>query len=58
MTGEIVKQPEYQPKPGFSGMQVLGIVLASVCIAVVATAFVIKLYLFPSPFTPVELSHK
>lgn len=58
MPGEIVKQPEYQPKPGFSGMQVLGIVLASVCIAVVATAFVIKSYLFPSPFTPVELSHK
>lgn len=58
MTGEIVKQPASQQKPGFSGMQVLGIMLASVCIAVVATAFVIKLYLFPSPFTPVELSHK
>lgn len=58
MTGEIVKQPASQQKPGFSGMQVLGIVLASVCIAIVGTAFAIKLYLFPSPFTPVELSHK
>ena len=58
MTGEIVKQPAPKPKQGFSGMQVLGMVLASVCIAIVATAFAIKLYLFPSPFKPVELSQR
>jgi hypothetical protein len=56
MTGEIVKQPAPKPKQGFSGMQVLGMVLASVCIAIVGTVFAIKLYLFPSPFKPVELS--
>jgi len=37
-------------------MQVLGMVLASMLLAIVATAFAIKLYLFPSPFTPVKLS--
>jgi len=54
MTEELIKQPK--PRSGFSGMQVLGIVLTSMCIAIVATAFAIKLYLFPSPFKPVELS--
>lgn len=58
MTGEIVKQPEQKQKKGFSGMQVLGIVLTSMCIAIVVTAFVIKLYLFPASFNPVELTPK
>jgi len=58
MTGEIVKQPVTPQKQGFSGMQVLGMVCASVCIAILATAFVIKVFLFPSSFTPVELSQK
>ena len=39
-------------------MQVLGMVLASTCIAVVTTALIIKLYLFPSSFSPVALSPK
>ncbi len=56
MTGELPRQQNPKPKPGFSGMQVLGIVLASMCIAIVATAFAIKLYLFPAPFSPVKLS--
>lgn len=58
MTGEILKQPVNKTRKGFSGLQVLGMVLASMCIAIIATAFVIKLYLFPSPFKPVELSPK
>ena len=39
-------------------MQVLGIVLASMCIAIVATAFAIKFYLLSIPFKPVELSQR
>jgi hypothetical protein len=58
MTGEILKQPGPTQKKGFSGMQVLGMVLISMCVAIVATAFVIKLYFFPAPFKPVELSPK
>ncbi len=58
MTEEILKQPVQKSRQGFSGMQVLGMVLASMCIAIIATAFAIKLYLFPSPFKPVELSPK
>jgi len=58
MTGEILKQPGPTQKKGFSGMQVLGMVLISMCVAIIATAFVIKLYFFPSPFKPVELSPK
>jgi hypothetical protein len=56
MTEELLKQPVPKPRQRFSGMQVLGMVLASMFIAMVATAFAIKLYLFPSPFKPVELS--
>ncbi|TKB26724.1 arginine N-succinyltransferase [Desulfopila sp. IMCC35006] len=37
-------------------MQVLGMVFISTCIAVVTTLLVIKVYLFPSAFSPVELS--
>jgi len=40
----------------FSGMQVLGIVFGSVCMAVIATVFAIKFFLFPAPFEPVALS--
>lgn len=58
MTDELLKQPKPKLKQGFSGMQVLGIVLASVCVAIVTTAFAIKLYLFPAPFKPVELSQR
>ena len=58
MTGEILKQSAPKPRKGFSGMQVLGMVFISMCIAIAATAFVIKLYLFPAPFNPVELSPK
>ncbi len=47
-------------KPGkrFSGMQVLAMVIGSMCIAVVVTALVVKMYLFPAPFKPVVLSDK
>lgn len=39
-------------------MQVLGMVAASTLIAVVTTVLILKLYLFPSSFSPVELSPK
>ncbi len=39
-------------------MQVLGMVFASMCLAIVATALVIKSLFFPVPFTPVELTPK
>ncbi len=58
MTDELLKQASPKPKDYFSGKQVLGIVFASMFIAIIATAFVIKLYFFPAPFTPVELSQK
>ncbi len=56
MTDDLQKQQEPKLRSGFSGRQVLAIVLASTCIAIVATAFAIKLYLFPAPFSPVKLS--
>lgn len=39
-------------------MQVIGMILASMCIAIFCTAFAIKFFLFPAPFKPVELSAK
>ena len=39
-------------------MQVLGLVVGSMCIAIFATAFAIKIFLFPGPFKPVVLSAK
>ena len=41
---------------GFTGVQVLLIVLAVVLITALASFYVIKTYIFPSPFTPVALS--
>ena len=58
MTEDTVQQSATKPKQSFSWMQVLGMVLASMCIATVTTLIVIKLYLFPSPFRPVHLSDK
>jgi len=58
MTAEIEQRPPAEPKRGFSGLQVLAMVVAAMTVAVVATIFAIKFYLFPPPFTPVELSQK
>ena len=58
MAEEIQRYQEKQVKGGFSGMQVLAMVLASMFIAIVATAFVIKIFLFPGPFKPVVLTDK
>lgn len=41
---------------GFSGKQVIGMIIASMCIAIVITVLAIKIFLFPSPFKPVVLS--
>jgi hypothetical protein len=56
MTEELPSQTAQQPKQGFSGLQVLGMVFASMCLTIVATVLVIKLLLFPAPFKPVELT--
>lgn len=58
MTEELLKQPAPHHKSSFSAMQVLGMVFVSTCIAVVTTLLIIKFYLFPSAFSPVELSPK
>ncbi|MBT8143873.1 MAG: arginine N-succinyltransferase [Gammaproteobacteria bacterium] len=49
---------EAPPKKRFSGLQVLGLVLLAIVITVLITAFVIKKYLWPSEFRPVELNQK
>ena len=46
------------PKRGFSGLQVLGIVALVILVTVLITAFILKRYLWPSDFRPVELSQK
>lgn len=58
MTNEMLIQTKPQNKRGFSGMQVIGMIIGSMCIAIFATAFAIKLFLFPDPFKPVVLSDK
>lgn len=52
------KQQPRQSGGGFSAMQVIGMILVSMCIAIFCTAFAIKIFLFPAPFKPVELSAK
>lgn len=47
-----------QAKRGFSGAQVLLIVLAVMLLTAVVSFFIIRSYIFPSPFTPVTLSAK
>ncbi len=46
------------PKKGFSGLQVLGIVLLVFACTLGGTLFLARTYLFPQPFKPVELSEK
>ena len=58
MTEQVEAQTREKEKKGFSGLQVLGIVAGSICIAVVATVFAIKMVLFPAPFEPVTLTQK
>ncbi len=47
-----------EQKKGFSGMQVLGIVLAAMAVTLIATLIAVKFYFFPSAFKPVVLSAK
>ncbi len=58
MTKEIEDQLDRKPKNNFSGMQVLGLVIASMCLAIIATVLIIKIFLFPGPFKPVVLSDR
>lgn len=43
-------------KSGFSGLQVLGIVLVSVLLTIGLTVWIVRTYVFPSEFEPVELN--
>ena len=45
-------------KNGFSGKQVLGIVVGVMLLTIVVTIFAIRTWLFPQPFTPVVLDRK
>jgi hypothetical protein len=56
MTADIANSPT--PSRRFSGWHVLGFVLLAMVIAVVATVWVIRSYIFPSDFKPVALSSK
>lgn len=58
MTNELINPAEQKPGKSFSGMQVFGIVIASMLIAIVVSAIVVKIYLFPSPFKPVVLNDR
>ena len=46
------------PATGVSWKMVVGMVIASMCVAVVVTVISIKIFLFPSPFKPVVLTPK
>lgn len=58
MTTEIAGPPEQKSGKGFTWMQVLGLVIGSMLLAIFATAFAIKLFLFPGPFKAVVLSDR
>ena len=47
-----------QPKPPsrLSGLQIMGIVVAAMVATIAATLFLVKVWLFPAPFKPVQLS--
>ncbi len=49
---------QQQEKKGFSGLQVLGIVGVTILVAAIATFFIVRSFLYPQPFTPVELTQK
>ncbi len=49
---------QQEEKKGFSGKQVLGIVIGAMIVTVIATVLVVKIYLFPSAFKPVVLNSK
>jgi len=46
---------QQQPSSGLSGLQITGIVIAAMLVTMVATLFIIKMWLFPSPFKPTVL---
>ena len=48
--------PNKGEKKGLSWWQVLGIVIAAMLITIAATLWLVKVYLFPSEFTPVTLN--
>ena len=53
-----VLEPPVPPKPPsrLTGLQIIGIVLAAMLVTMAATLFLVKAWLFPAPFKPVELS--
>ncbi len=55
---QVPNQPMEPPKPPsrLSGLQILGIVVAAMLATMAATLFLVKVWLFPAPFKPVQLS--
>lgn len=58
MTNDLTTQAGQETRKGFSGLQVLGMVVASMCITIIVTIFAVKMFLFPAPLKPVVLSDK
>ena len=55
---QISGQPMEPPKPPsrLSGLQILGIVVVAMAATIATTLFLVKIWLFPAPFKPVQLS--
>lgn len=58
MNTETNTPPAAEKKRRFSGLQVFAIVAGVVLVTIVATVWVIKTWIFPDEFKPVELSQK
>ena len=56
--GTDITQPTKGDSSGFSIGQVIGMIVVSMCIAIICTVLAIKIFLFPAPFKPVQLSEK
>lgn len=47
---------QQRPSSALSGLQIAGIVIAAMLVTIVATLFIVKIWLFPTPFKPVVLN--
>lgn len=56
-SGELITEPAPTGRR-FTGLQVFGIVVVTLLVAVVATVFVLRVYIFPGEFRPVTLDQK
>jgi hypothetical protein len=58
MAQETENQLERTSQRRFTGMQVLGLIIASMCLAAAVTVIVMRVFLFPGPLKPVVLSER